>query len=158
MRGPVTTLMGAIYASDWELETGTDLALPQITDFAEPPEEKKHIMQLIASGPGYTENMIHQVLLTAIYAAQKQIIFTTPYLASPGGLTEKLHILVGEVDASTATGIHGLAEENEDIKVHVVSRDKAYKWVEDGVINNAASIIALQCLQLNYLNLKNEWK
>ena len=80
MRGPVTTLMGAIYASDWELETGTDLALPQITDFAEPPEEKKHIMQLIASGPGYTENMIHQVLLTAIYAAQKQIIFTTPYL------------------------------------------------------------------------------
>ena len=72
--------MGAIYASDWELETGTDLALPQITDFAEPPEEKKHIMQLIASGPGYTENMIHQVLLTAIYAAQKQIIFTTPYL------------------------------------------------------------------------------
>ncbi|ORF57611.1 DNA mismatch repair protein MutT, partial [Gilliamella apicola] len=28
----------------------------------------------------------------------------------------------------------------------------------DGVINNAASIIALQWLQLNYLNLKNQWK
>lgn len=80
MRGPVTTLMGAIYASDWELETGDYLALPKITDFAEPPEEKKHIMQLIASGPGYMENMIHQVLLTAIYSAQEQIIFTTPYL------------------------------------------------------------------------------
>lgn len=80
MRGPVTILMGAIYASDWELETGKYLALPQITDFAEPPEEKKHIMQLIASGPGYMENMIHQVLLTAIYSAQEQIIFTTPYL------------------------------------------------------------------------------
>ena len=80
MNGPVTTLMGAIYASDWELETGKHLALPQITDFAEPPEEKKHIMQLIPSGPGYTENMIHQVLLTAIYSAQEQIIFTTPYL------------------------------------------------------------------------------
>ncbi|OCG01546.1 cardiolipin synthase [Gilliamella apicola] len=80
MSGPVTTLMGAIYASDWQLETGDYLALPKITDFAEQPEEKKHIMQLIASGPGYTENMIHQVLLTAIYAAQEQIIFTTPYL------------------------------------------------------------------------------
>ena len=80
MNGPVTTLMGAIYASDWELETGKYLALPQITDFAEPPEEKKHIMQLIPSGPGYTENMIHQVLLTAIYSAQEKIIFTTPYL------------------------------------------------------------------------------
>ncbi|OCG19992.1 MULTISPECIES: cardiolipin synthase [unclassified Gilliamella] len=80
MNGPVTTLMGAIYASDWELETGKYLALPKITDFAEPPEDKKHIMQLIASGPGYMENMIHQVLLTAIYSAQEQIIFTTPYL------------------------------------------------------------------------------
>lgn len=80
------------------------------------------------------------------------------YLASPGGLTEQLHILVGQVDSSTAKGVHGLAEENEDIKVHVFSREQAYKWVEEGVINNAASIIALQWLQLNHLTLKNEWK
>ncbi|MBI0156290.1 ADP-ribose diphosphatase [Gilliamella sp. M0364] len=80
------------------------------------------------------------------------------YLASPGGLTEQLHLLVGQVDSSTAKGVHGLAEENEDIKVHVVSREQAYKWVEEGVINNAASIIALQWLQLNHLTLKNEWK
>ena len=80
------------------------------------------------------------------------------YLASPGGLTEQLHILVGQVDSSTAKGVHGLAEENDDIKVHVVSREQAYKWVEEGVINNAASIIALQWLQLNHLTLKNEWK
>ena len=80
------------------------------------------------------------------------------YFASPGGLTEQLHILVGQVDSSTAKGVHGLAEENEDIKVHVVSREQAYKWVEEGVINNAALIIALQWLQLNHLKLKNEWK
>ncbi|MWN89301.1 ADP-ribose diphosphatase [Gilliamella sp. Pra-s65] len=80
------------------------------------------------------------------------------YLASPGGLTERLHILVGEVDSSTAKGIHGLAEENEDIKVHVVSRSQAYQWVEDGIINNAASIIALQWLELNHESLKKEWK
>lgn len=80
------------------------------------------------------------------------------YLASPGGLTEQLHILVGEVDSSTANGIHGLAEENEDIKVHVVNREKAYQWVQSGLINNAASIIALQWLQLNYQNLQIEWQ
>lgn len=80
------------------------------------------------------------------------------YLASPGGLTEKLHILVGEVDSSTAKGIHGLAEENEDIKVHVISREQAFRWVQDGVINNAASIIAIQWLQLNYALLQREWK
>ncbi|OCG41838.1 ADP-ribose diphosphatase [Gilliamella sp. Bif1-4] len=80
------------------------------------------------------------------------------YLASPGGLTEQLHIFVGEVDSSTAEGIHGLDEESEDIKVHVVSRVQAYQWVKDGVINNAASIIALQWLELNHELLRKEWK
>ncbi|XXD08087.1 ADP-ribose diphosphatase [Klebsiella sp. R445] len=79
------------------------------------------------------------------------------YLASPGGTSERLSILVGEVDATTAKGIHGLAEENEDIRVHVVSREQAYQWVEEGKIDNAASVIALQWLQLHYHHLRNEW-
>ncbi|MBL5965616.1 ADP-ribose diphosphatase [Lelliottia amnigena] len=80
------------------------------------------------------------------------------YLASPGGATERSSILVGEVDATIAEGIHGLADENEDIRVHVVSREQAYQWVEEGKIDNAASVIALQWLQLHYQDLRNEWK
>lgn len=34
------------------------------------------------------------------------------YLASPGGTSERLAVMVGEVDARAAQGIHGLAEEN----------------------------------------------
>jgi len=79
------------------------------------------------------------------------------YLASPGGTSERSSILVGEVDATTAEGIHGLADENEDIRVHVVSRELAYQWVEEGKIDNAASVIALQWLQLHYQDLRNEW-
>ena len=80
------------------------------------------------------------------------------YLASPGGTSERLSIMVGEVDATTAEGIHGLADENEDIRVHVVSRELAYQWVEEGKIDNAASVIALQWLQLHYQTLRHEWK
>lgn len=80
------------------------------------------------------------------------------YLASPGGTSERLSIMVGEVDATTAECIHGLADENEDIRVHVVSREQAYQWVEEGKIDNAASVIALQWLQLHYQTLRNEWK
>ncbi|HCT5532640.1 ADP-ribose diphosphatase [Enterobacter cloacae] len=80
------------------------------------------------------------------------------YLASPGGTSERLSIMVGEVDATTADGIHGLADENEDIRVHVVSREQAYQWVEEGKIDNAASVIALQWLQLHYQTLRYEWK
>lgn len=79
------------------------------------------------------------------------------YLASPGGTSERSSILVGEVDATTAEGIHGLVDENEDIRVHVVSREKAYQLVEEGYIDNAASVIALQWLQLHYEKLRIEW-
>lgn len=79
------------------------------------------------------------------------------YLASPGGTSERLSILVGEVDATQAEGIHGLVEENEDIRVHVVSREQAYQWVNEGKIDNAASVIALLWLQLHYQEICQEW-
>jgi len=80
------------------------------------------------------------------------------YLASPGGTSERLSVMVGEVDASVAEGCHGLEEENEDILVHVVSREQAYRWVEEGIIDNAASVIALQWLALHHEKLREEWK
>ncbi|AZG99715.1 ADP-ribose diphosphatase [Proteus mirabilis] len=79
------------------------------------------------------------------------------YLSSPGGTSERMYVYVGEVDATTATGIHGLACENEDIRVHVVSREQAYQWVEKGIIDNAASVIALQWLQLHHVTLRKDW-
>ncbi|AFR01731.1 MULTISPECIES: ADP-ribose diphosphatase [Pectobacterium] len=79
------------------------------------------------------------------------------YLASPGGTSERLAVIVGEVDTRTAKGIHGLAEENEDIRVHVVSRKQSYQWVEEGIVDNAASVIALQWLALHHEELKREW-
>lgn len=79
------------------------------------------------------------------------------YLSSPGGTSERMYVYVGEVDATTATGIHGLACENEDIRVHVVSREQAYQWVEEGIIDNAVSVIALQWLQLHHVTLRKDW-
>lgn len=79
------------------------------------------------------------------------------YLSSPGGTTERMHVFIGEVDSSQAKGVHGLASENEDIRVHVVSREQAYQWVEDGTIDNAATVIAIQWLQLNQQKLYEKW-
>ncbi|PQQ22756.1 ADP-ribose diphosphatase [Photorhabdus hindustanensis] len=79
------------------------------------------------------------------------------YLSSPGGTTERISVMVGEVDATTATGIHGLSGEHEDIRVHVVSREQAYHWMEEGIIDNATSVIAIQWLALHHEKLKKEW-
>ncbi|ELV8623825.1 ADP-ribose diphosphatase [Vibrio cidicii] len=79
------------------------------------------------------------------------------YYPSAGGCSEKLDVFIGEVDASKASGIHGLDYEDEDIRVHVMSRSQAYDLVREGKIENGASIIALQWLELNHLQLKSQW-
>jgi len=84
--------------------------------------------------------------------------FMLNFLSSPGGTTESTDLFVGEIDAGLATGIHGLDEEGEDIRVHVVSRNQAYEMVVNGQINNATTIIALQWLQLNVERLQTTWK
>lgn len=76
---------------------------------------------------------------------------------SPGGVLERIHLFAGKVDSTTAKGLHGLADENEDIKVHVVSREMAYQWVCEGKIDNGIAVMGLQWLQLNYLKLQEEW-
>ncbi len=75
----------------------------------------------------------------------------------PGGSNERLHLYVGEVDSNTAAGVHGLEEEGEDIRVLTPTLAQAYQWLEQGVIINAASIIALQWLKLNQARLKAQW-
>lgn len=69
---------------------------------------------------------------------------------SPGGAVERLHLFLGIVDSEKVGGVYGLAEENEDILVHVVSREQAYQWVEQGKIDNVIAVVGLQWLQLNY--------
>ncbi|WP_340678465.1 ADP-ribose diphosphatase [Paraglaciecola sp.] len=79
------------------------------------------------------------------------------YLASPGGTTERLHIYVAKVDASKAHGVHGLDYESEDILVHRVAEQQAMAWLEDGVLENAATLIALQWFALNKSKVLQEW-
>ncbi|MCG3729946.1 ADP-ribose diphosphatase [Vibrio cincinnatiensis] len=82
----------------------------------------------------------------------------TTYYPSAGGCSEKLDVYVGEVDSTQAGGVHGLAVEGEDIKVHVMNRFDAYQLVKEGRIENGASIIALQWLELNYQQLQSQWR
>jgi ADP-ribose pyrophosphatase len=61
-------------------------------------------------------------------------------------------------DASKAGGIHGLANEAEDIKVLRVPEKQAIQWLEQGKIDNAAAVIALQWFILNKQSLLSRWR
>lgn len=81
----------------------------------------------------------------------------TQYFPSPGGSTELVHLYLGRCDSSGAGGLHGLAEEAEDIRVSVWAFEDALQAVRDGRISNAASIIALQWLALNRVEVRGLW-
>jgi len=84
----------------------------------------------------------------------EELIPICEYWSSPGGTSETVKLFCGIVDASEAGGIHGLAEEHEDILVHVLDSKEAFAGVESGRINNAATIIALQWLEIRRVNAK----
>lgn len=71
------------------------------------------------------------------------------YMPSPGGSDEFVYLYLGLVDSDGAGGLHGLADEHEDIRVHCVPLADARALLEAGRINNAATLIALQWLLLN---------
>ena len=76
---------------------------------------------------------------------------------SPGGTTERVALFCGRVDSTHAGGVHGAAEEGEDIKVHVVPLDTALTFLNSGKITSASAIIALQWLALNRASVHTRW-
>lgn len=82
-----------------------------------------------------------------------ELVHICDYLVSPGGTTETISLYCGRVDATGLGGVHGLDHEHEDIRVSTVKREQAMRWLEEGRIESAAPIIALQWLQLNHQRL-----
>ncbi|SDX70707.1 NUDIX domain-containing protein [Nitrosomonas halophila] len=79
------------------------------------------------------------------------------YLISPGGTTERIALFCGRVDTTGIGGIHGQAEEDEDIKVHVMALAQARALLNSGRIGSASAIIALQWLLLNREIVRQRW-
>ena len=64
----------------------------------------------------------------------------------------------GCVNASNAGGVHGLAEEGENIRVFTVTPEEAFAMVADGRIHNSMTMIPLQWFKENRERLRRNWK
>lgn len=80
------------------------------------------------------------------------------FLTSPGGSTETVDLFCGRVDASNAGGIHGLADESEDIRVVVMSSAAALALVAEGRIDNGFTLLALHWFAANREALCLRWR
>jgi len=76
------------------------------------------------------------------------------FMASIGGSTEIVTVFLGQVDSKTADGLHGVADEEEDIRVHVIPTDEAIRKADEGEVENAASVIALNWLARHRASLR----
>lgn len=79
------------------------------------------------------------------------------FMVSPGFSTERIFLFCGEVDASSAGGIHGLEQEGEDIRVDVLSSDEVISELYGGRINCTSAIVAVQWFAMNRERLRREW-
>ena len=71
---------------------------------------------------------------------------------SPGGSTEKLHFFVGEYNEDMKFGNGGgLASEQEDIIVVEMNFNEAFQKMEEGLIQDARTIMLLQYVKIHQL-------
>ncbi len=79
------------------------------------------------------------------------------YLVSPGGTSETTALFCGSADLAEAGGVHGLASEDEDIRVHVVAAVEAIAMADDGRVANAMGQIGLHWLARHRQRLQRAW-
>ncbi|MGF1475346.1 MAG: NUDIX domain-containing protein [Geminicoccaceae bacterium] len=77
--------------------------------------------------------------------------------ASPGCFAEFVHFFIARVGTETAGGLHGLDHEQEDIRTHVVSVERAADWLASGKISSLPGIVLLQALLLRRADLTERW-
>ena len=80
------------------------------------------------------------------------------FMPSPGGSSERVFTFVGMAELDRAGGIHGLAEENEDIRVEVVSADRAIEILDAGEIEAGPAVVVLSWFARHREALRREWE
>ena len=79
------------------------------------------------------------------------------YFSSPGACSEMVDLFCGRVDSTALGGIHGLADEGEDILARVWPLTDALALLDTGQISNSMTLIALQWLTLNHQRVTDDW-
>lgn len=112
---------------------------------------------MVASGEQYEEVALRETKEES-NCVPTDLIKICEYYNSPGGSNEKIILFCGRFDSRNAGGVYGLSEEHEDIEVQVLNYSDAMGLIDNGEINNAMTIIALQWLRLHRKQLLDSWK
>ncbi len=74
--GPAATALDSVFTFDWSVETAGAFEPPPLPGAGTPDGMT---VQVVPSGPDPHPEAIHQLLLTALYSARRELVLTTPY-------------------------------------------------------------------------------
>ncbi|MCP4341622.1 MAG: cardiolipin synthase [Desulfobulbaceae bacterium] len=140
VEGPVIECIAGTFISDWFLDTEVGLfgsdslpkdieAVRKFSDMHPHPATGKSAIQLVPSGPGLVPDAIHNLLLTTIYAARRELVMTTPYLIPDEPLLVALK-------AAAQRGVNVkiiIPRKNDSLLVKYASRARYQELADSGV-------------------------
>lgn len=175
IHGPATTIMTIIFEFDWKMETGEHIATALLNNKHYTNQNLRfqltttgHTIQIIPSGLGFPKGLIHQVLITLLYKAKKQLIITTPYLVPSDDLLYaictaaqrgvKVHIIIPRNNDSILVDWASRAFFSELLSAGVFIHrfHKGLLHVKSVLIDNQLSIIGTLNLDIRSIWLNSE--
>jgi cardiolipin synthase len=79
MEGAAVSPLAATFLADWCVESGEQFDPAKLNGAAAFKSNGPTDIQVVPSGPGANPEVIHQLLLTTMYAARRELVMTTPY-------------------------------------------------------------------------------
>ncbi|HEU4602513.1 MAG TPA: NUDIX domain-containing protein [Steroidobacteraceae bacterium] len=113
---------------------------------------------LVAGGMEDGESAEHAAIRemreeTGLALREPQVIHPGAYVSS-GGTSEKITLVFGYVDTQDAGGVHGNAEESEDILTVLIPAQQFIERVRDARITDLKTMVAGYWFAANYARLR----
>ncbi|MBS0318752.1 MAG: cardiolipin synthase, partial [Proteobacteria bacterium] len=89
--GPLAAEARALFESHWRHTSGPPGDAPALPAQPAPPQDAgHHLAQLVPSGPDQAQDTVHDLLLTEVYRARRQVLAVTPYFVPDDSLLTAL--------------------------------------------------------------------
>ena len=121
-----------------------------------PPWMTELVAGMAEAGEALEDVARRELLEETGLAADRLERFAT-FLPSPGGMSEKVTAFAARIDTSGLAGLGGNADEHEDIRLHTWSVTEAERYLDEGRIDTAITLIGIGWLLRHHARLRAAW-
>jgi ADP-ribose pyrophosphatase len=120
------------------------------------PWTLESVAGMVEEGESPSE-MIRRELVEEAGLEAQALLPITGFYPTPGSCNEFTHLFCAICDLSQAGGVFGVEGENEDILFKAYPAAEVFGAMLESRMNNAATLIGLQWLQLHRDSLRTQW-